>query len=50
MIEAIDFSLLALTSPGWGGALLAGFLRSVELAAGGYLLGIVSKGKVSDLH
>ncbi|WP_370244433.1 ABC transporter permease [Salipiger sp.] len=41
MIEAIDFSLLALTSPGWGGALLAGFLRSVELAAGGYLLGIV---------
>ncbi|PIL19612.1 ABC transporter permease [Puniceibacterium antarcticum] len=41
MLESIDFSLLALDAPGWGGALLRGFLRSVELAAGGYALGIV---------
>ncbi|TQS70091.1 ABC transporter permease subunit [Rhodobacteraceae bacterium] len=41
MTEGIDFSLLALDAPGWGGALLTGFLRSVELAVGGYALGIV---------
>ncbi|NIZ10942.1 ABC transporter permease [Pseudooceanicola sp. HF7] len=41
MFDAIDLSLLALDAPGWGGALLKGFLRSVELAVGGYALGIV---------
>ncbi|WP_022706200.1 ABC transporter permease [Paracoccus zeaxanthinifaciens] len=41
MFQSIDFGLLALNSPGWGGALLAGFWRSIQLAAGGYALGIV---------
>lgn len=41
MFDSIDFSLLAFNSPGWGGALLRGFLRSVELAAGGYAMGIL---------
>ncbi|PYE84858.1 ABC transporter permease [Pseudoroseicyclus aestuarii] len=40
MLDGIDFSLLALDSPGWGGALLEGFLVSIQLAAGGYLLGL----------
>lgn len=41
LFQSIDFGLLALNSPGWGGALLAGFWRSIQLAAGGYALGIV---------
>ncbi|MDN5569445.1 MAG: ABC transporter permease subunit [Paracoccus sp. (in: a-proteobacteria)] len=41
MFQSIDFSLLALDAPGWGGALLQGFWRSIQLAAGGYALGIV---------
>ncbi|RJE79894.1 ABC transporter permease [Paracoccus sp. JM45] len=41
MFQSIDFSLLALTAPGWGGALLNGFLRSIQLAAGGYAVGII---------
>ncbi|MGV8937529.1 MAG: ABC transporter permease [Allorhizobium sp.] len=36
-----DLSLLAYSPPGWGAALLEGFGRSLELAAGGYLLGIL---------
>lgn len=36
-----DLSLLALSSPGWGGVLLEGFVRSLQLAIGGYALGIV---------
>lgn len=40
-MDMIDFSLLAYNSPGWGGALLAGFFTSVQLAAGGYALGLV---------
>ncbi|TPW32207.1 ABC transporter permease [Martelella alba] len=32
---------LALSPPGWGGALLRGLLTSLEVAAGGYLLGQV---------
>lgn len=35
------FSLLALDSPGWGGVMLVGFLHSVQLAIGGYTLGLV---------
>ncbi|WP_339109574.1 ABC transporter permease subunit [Thioclava sp. GXIMD4216] len=52
MATGIDFSLLALNAPGWGGTLLTGFVRSVELAAGGYLLGIVIGiiGAVSKLY
>lgn len=41
MFQSIDFSLLALDAPGWGGALLQGFWRSIQLAAGGYAMGIV---------
>ncbi|MDS9469330.1 ABC transporter permease [Paracoccus sp. MBLB3053] len=38
---SIDWGLLALSPPGWGGVLLAGFLRSIEIALGGYCLGLV---------
>ncbi|AGT09769.1 ABC transporter permease [Paracoccus aminophilus] len=38
---AINWGLLALDPPGWGGALLAGFLNSIEIAVGGYALGIL---------
>ncbi|SDN89207.1 ABC transporter permease [Vreelandella arcis] len=41
MTTVFDFSLLAYSPPGWGKVLLVGFLRSIELAAGGYLLGIL---------
>lgn len=37
----IDLSLLSLDAPGWGGVLLQGLLASIELALGGYLLGLV---------
>lgn len=37
----IDWGLLALSPPGWGGVLLTGFLHSIEIAIGGYLLGLV---------
>ncbi|WP_435170195.1 ABC transporter permease [Falsirhodobacter sp. 1013] len=52
MIFGVDFSLLALDAPGWGGALLAGFLRSVELAVGGYAVGILIGivGAMAKLH
>jgi polar amino acid transport system permease protein len=33
--------LLSLTPPGWGGALIAGLIASLELAVGGYVLGLV---------
>ncbi|MGK6311656.1 ABC transporter permease [Neorhizobium sp. DT-125] len=33
--------LLSLSPPGWGGVLLAGLMASLQLAAGGYLLGLV---------
>lgn len=36
-----DLSLLALSPPGWGGVLLVGFLHSLQLAFGGYILGIL---------
>ncbi len=37
----MDLSLLALSPPGWGGVLLAGLFSSLQLAVGGYLLGLV---------
>lgn len=37
----IDWGLLALTPPGWGGVLLAGFLNSLKIAVGGYGLGLL---------
>ncbi|RWB39810.1 MAG: ABC transporter permease subunit [Mesorhizobium sp.] len=33
--------LLSLSPPGWGGSLLVGLLRSVEIAAGAYAIGLV---------
>lgn len=36
-----NLDLLALSPPGWGGVLLNGFLQSLQLAAGGYGLGIM---------
>ena len=36
-----DLSLLAFSPPGWGGVLLEGFVRSIELAIGGYGVGIL---------
>lgn len=36
-----DLHLLALSPPGWGGVLLRGFLASVQIAIGGYLLGFL---------
>jgi polar amino acid transport system permease protein len=33
--------LLSLSAPGWGGALLAGLLTSLQVAVGGYLLGLI---------
>lgn len=37
----IDWSLLALNPPGWGGVLLRGLLSTMQIAVGGYLLGLV---------
>lgn len=37
----INWSLLALEPPGWGGVLLAGLLNSIKIAIGGYSLGLV---------
>lgn len=36
----INWSLLSLSAPGWGGVLLQGFLSSIEIAVGGYALGL----------
>ncbi|MQQ08463.1 ABC transporter permease subunit [Epibacterium sp. SM1979] len=41
MLQSIDLSLLAFNPPGWGGALLNGFVKSIQLAAGGYAIGIL---------
>lgn len=45
MFEALlglaDWQLLALSPPGWGGVLLNGLLVSLQIAAGGYLLGFL---------
>lgn len=37
----IDWSLLALDPPGWGGVLLQGLLNTLQIAVGGYALGLV---------
>jgi len=37
----LNLELLALSPPGWGGVLLAGFAASLQLAVGGYALGLV---------
>ncbi len=36
-----DLDLLSVSPPGWGGVLLAGLLASLQLAVGGYVLGLV---------
>lgn len=36
-----NIELLALSPPGWGGVLLAGFLNSIQIAIGGYGLGLL---------
>lgn len=41
MDSFVNWSLLALSAPGWGGVLLQGFLRSIEIALGGYTLGLL---------
>lgn len=40
-MAVIDWGLLALSPPGWGGVLLTGFLRTIQIAIGGYALGLV---------
>lgn len=37
----INWGLLALNPPGWGGVLLAGLMNSIKIAIGGYSLGLV---------
>ena len=37
----INWSLLALEPPGWGGVLLAGLWNSIQIAIGGYGLGLI---------
>ncbi|MBX4876572.1 ABC transporter permease [Rhizobium bangladeshense] len=44
MIDAgqlIDLSLLAFDPPGWGGVMLAGLWNSIQIAVGGYALGLI---------
>lgn len=36
----INWSLLALDPPGWGGVLLGGLVNSIKIAVGGYALGL----------
>jgi polar amino acid transport system permease protein len=40
-VTSIHWELLALTPPGWGGLLLKGLAASLEIAVGGYLLGLL---------
>lgn len=37
----INWSLLALEPPGWGGVLLVGLLNSIQIAIGGYTFGLI---------
>ncbi|MHA7777355.1 ABC transporter permease [Roseibium sp. M-1] len=37
----LNLDLLALSPPGWGGVLLAGFAASLQLAVGGFTLGLL---------
>lgn len=41
LITLSDLGVLALEPPGWGAVLLAGFLNSIYIAAGGYTLGLL---------
>jgi len=40
ILGGVNWELLALTPPGWGGNLLRGLLRTVEIALGAYILGL----------
>lgn len=40
ILGGVNWELLALTPPGWGGNLLRGLLRTVEIALGAYVLGL----------
>jgi polar amino acid transport system permease protein len=37
----VNWSLLAFSPPGWGGVLLRGFVNSLQIAVGGYSLGLL---------
>jgi polar amino acid transport system permease protein len=37
----INWGLLAVSPPGWGGVLLRGFVNSIEIAVGGYVFGLL---------
>jgi polar amino acid transport system permease protein len=39
--DLINWGLLALEPPGWGGVLLGGLMNSLKIAFGGYALGLV---------
>ncbi|WP_457586676.1 ABC transporter permease [Ensifer canadensis] len=36
----VNWSLLTLSAPGWGGVLLQGFVNSIQIAIGGFALGL----------
>lgn len=40
-VSFINWSLLALEPPGWGGVLLRGLMNSIEIAIGGYTFGLL---------
>jgi polar amino acid transport system permease protein len=40
-VSSINWSLLALEPPGWGGVLLRGLLNSIQIAIGSYAFGLV---------
>jgi polar amino acid transport system permease protein len=40
-VSFINWSLLALEPPGWGGVLLRGLMNSIEIAIGGYAFGLM---------
>ena len=51
-MDMINWSLLAIEPPGWGGVLLAGLMNSLKIAVGGYSLGLVlgTGGAVGKLY
>ena len=40
ILAGVQWELLSLTPPGWGGNLLRGLLRTFEIALGAYVLGL----------
>jgi polar amino acid transport system permease protein len=40
-ISYVNWSLLAVSPPGWGGVLLRGFANSIQIAIGGYAMGLI---------